>query len=149
MSAVAEQLDEYGMGAWIFATVLGFALFWPLGLATLIYLKCSGRMHAWRYEMRAWKEEARAWKQDYRAAKAEARARWGCGGGWRNSGNEPGRGRRTSGNAAFDEYRSETLRRLEQEQQEFEEYLDRLRAAKDKAEFDAFMAERRGITPAS
>jgi hypothetical protein len=35
------------------------------------------------------------------------------------------------------------LRRLEEEQQEFAAFLDRLRFAKDKAEFDQFMAERR------
>src|SRR4029453_7656357 len=50
---------------------------------------------------------------------------------------------RPSGNRAFDEYRQETLRRLEEEQQEFQEFLARLRMAKDKAEFDLFMAERR------
>ena len=50
---------------------------------------------------------------------------------------------RQSGNRAFDEYRQETLRRLEEEQQEFQEFLTRLRMAKDKAEFDQFMAERR------
>lgn len=49
----------------------------------------------------------------------------------------------SSGNAAFDEYREETLRRLEEEQREFREFLERLRKAKDKAEFDQFMAERR------
>jgi hypothetical protein len=49
----------------------------------------------------------------------------------------------SSGNRAFDEYRSETLRRLEEEQQEFRDFLDRLRFAKDKTEFDQFMAERR------
>ena len=49
----------------------------------------------------------------------------------------------SSGNHAFDEYRSETLKRLEDEQREFREFLDRLRFAKDKTEFDAFMAERR------
>ena len=48
----------------------------------------------------------------------------------------------SSGNRAFDEYRTETLRRLEEEQREFKEFLDRLRHAKDKAEFDQFMAER-------
>jgi Protein of unknown function (DUF2852) len=58
--------------------------------------------------------------------------RWG-GGGYRAS----------SGNRAFDEYRAETLRRLEEEQREFKEFLDRLRHAKDKAEFDEFMSERR------
>lgn len=49
----------------------------------------------------------------------------------------------SSGNAAFDEYREETLRRLEDEQNQFEDYLDRLRQAKDKAEFDQFMEDRR------
>ena len=48
----------------------------------------------------------------------------------------------STGNRAFDEYRAETLRRLEEEQREFKEFLDRLRHAKDKAEFDDFMAER-------
>ena len=48
----------------------------------------------------------------------------------------------STGNRAFDEYRAETLRRLEEEQREFKAFLDRLRHAKDKAEFDQFMAER-------
>ena len=45
------------------------------------------------------------------------------------------------GNRAFDEYRMETLRRLEEEQVEFRNFLDRLRHAKDKEEFDQFMAQ--------
>ena len=49
----------------------------------------------------------------------------------------------TSGNRAFDEYRADTLRRLEQEQGEFQDFLARLRSAKDKTELDRFMAERR------
>jgi Protein of unknown function (DUF2852) len=49
----------------------------------------------------------------------------------------------SSGNRAFDDYRSETLRRLEEEQREFKDFLARLRFAKDRAEFDQFMAERR------
>ena len=47
-----------------------------------------------------------------------------------------------SGNRAFDEYRAATLRRLEDEQHEFVEFLNQLRHAKDKAEFDRFMSER-------
>jgi hypothetical protein len=54
---------------------------------------------------------------------------------------------RPTGNHAFDEYRTETLRRLEEEQREFRDFLDRLRHAKDKAEFDQFMAERRNRPP--
>ena len=47
----------------------------------------------------------------------------------------------SSGNRAFDEYRTETLQRLEEEQVEFKNFLDRLRHAKDKDEFDQFMAQ--------
>ena len=50
----------------------------------------------------------------------------------------------TSGNRAFDDYREETLKRLEEEQREFKDFLARLRFARDRAEFDQFMAERRG-----
>jgi len=49
----------------------------------------------------------------------------------------------SSGNRAFDDYRAETLRRLEDEQREFKEFLERLRFAKDRVEFDQFMSERR------
>jgi hypothetical protein len=48
----------------------------------------------------------------------------------------------TTGNAAFDSYKAEALRRLEDEQQAFEAFLQRLRNSKDKSEFDAFMDER-------
>ncbi len=49
----------------------------------------------------------------------------------------------TSGNRAFDDYREETLKRLEEEQTEFKDFLARLRFARDRSEFDQFMAERR------
>ena len=52
-----------------------------------------------------------------------------------------------SGNRAFDEYRAETLRRLEDEEKEFREFLNQLRFAKDKAEFDDFLANRRPPGP--
>lgn len=51
---------------------------------------------------------------------------------------------RSTGNMAFDSYKEETLRRLEEEQSKFEEFLERLREAKDKAEFDQFMDDRAG-----
>ena len=47
-----------------------------------------------------------------------------------------------TGNSAFDAYKEDTLRRLEEEQSEFEAFLDRLREAKDKAEFDQFIDDR-------
>lgn len=49
---------------------------------------------------------------------------------------------RSSGNTAFDAYKAETLRRLQDEQEAFEAFLQRLRDAKDKTEFDAFMSDR-------
>jgi len=115
---IVEKLDEYGRGAWIALIVLGFALFWPLGLATLFFVLFSGRARGWRLERRG------RWHN--------ARGRWTCGGMY------------SSGNAAFDDYRAQTIRRLEEEQKEFFEYLERLRQAKDKEEFDRFMADRKG-----
>jgi len=49
---------------------------------------------------------------------------------------------KSSGNSAFDAYKSDTLRRLEEEQTSFEAFLQRLRQAKDKSEFDQFMDDR-------
>ncbi len=49
---------------------------------------------------------------------------------------------KSSGNTAFDAYKAETLRRLEEEQDDFQSFLKRLREAKDKAEFDQFMEDR-------
>ena len=49
---------------------------------------------------------------------------------------------RPSGNSAFDAYKADTVSRLEREQMEFENFLERLREAKDKSEFDQFMDER-------
>ena len=48
-----------------------------------------------------------------------------------------------SGNQAFDTYRADAISRLEEEGREFQSFLERLRQARDKAEFDAFMADRR------
>jgi len=49
---------------------------------------------------------------------------------------------RPSGNKAFDEYREATIKRLEEEQEAFTAFLEQLRMAKDRAEFDRFRAER-------
>lgn len=115
---LAERIDEYGKPAWIALMVLGFIIFWPLGLAILAYIIWSGRM--------GWKSRSCAWH----SRRMEGRGTW-----WQPQS--------SSGNRAFDEYREETLKRLEEEQREFKEFLDRLRFAKDKTEFDQFMAERR------
>ena len=42
-----------------------------------------------------------------------------------------------------------TLRRLEDEQREFKEFLKRLRVAKDRAEFDQFMNDRHLDAPSA
>ena len=54
---------------------------------------------------------------------------------------------RSSGNRAFDDYRDGELRRLEEEGREFRAFLERLRRARDKEEFDRFMAENRRTKP--
>ncbi|MEL6608398.1 MAG: DUF2852 domain-containing protein [Pseudomonadota bacterium] len=49
---------------------------------------------------------------------------------------------KSSGNTSFDAYRAELLERLETEQTQFDNFLVRLRDAKDKTEFDSFMEDR-------
>ncbi|MDO9711071.1 DUF2852 domain-containing protein [Paracraurococcus lichenis] len=111
----------------IAAMVLGFIAFWPIGLAVLFFLIGSGRIGG-------------RWSRRYAANQAPGPWAMPGGCGWRGWARQEAP---ASGNRAFDEYRQETLRRLEEEQREFGEFLERLRVAKDKAEFDQFMAERR------
>jgi hypothetical protein len=47
------------------------------------------------------------------------------------------------GNVVFDEYRQETLHKLADEEREFRDFLERLRMAKDRSEFDQFMTARK------
>ncbi len=128
MTGVVTTLDDYGRPAWIAVMVLAFILFWPVGLAILAYMLWSGRMGCgrsgdmsrWQQRMTdRWDNKMQRWGRDFRG------------------------GFQSSGNAAFDDYREDTLRRLEEEQREFREFLDLLRKAKDKEEFDQFMADRR------
>ena len=112
-------LDRKGRMAWIAAMVLGFVIFWPIGLMLVGYITytnrwssnkmfgCAARKHRHHHDRYA----------AFRAAQP-------------------------SGNAAFDSYKSDMLKRLETEQTAFEAFLQRLRAAKDKSEFDAFMEDR-------
>ena len=98
---LAAKLDDLGGPAWIALTVVSFLIWWPLGLVALGYLVGSGRMARWTGC------GARRWQQQGQPSP----------GGWwgmRSS---------SSGNRAFDEYRTETLRRLEEEQREFKEFL--------------------------
>ncbi len=58
-------------------------------------------------------------------------------------------GLNSTGNTAFESYKHETIERLRQEQDDFKAFLERLRQAKDKSEFDQFMAERERHSSAS
>ena len=134
---ITAKLDEFGKPAWIALIVLGFMVWWPLGLVVLAFTIGSGRMGCCGYQGSygghgRWqhKMERMQRKMDWMRAKMS-----GGSGAW--SYGPP------SGNRAFDEYRADTLKRLEEEQREFKDFLERLRMAKDKAEFDQFMAERR------
>ncbi|MGR3497210.1 DUF2852 domain-containing protein [Citreimonas sp.] len=106
-------LDHKGKGAWIAVMVLGFVFFWPVGLAVLAYMIWSKRMFNGSCRSRR--------SGSHRHAMAAMKP---------------------SGNTAFDAYKEETLRRLQDEQAAFESFLERLREAKDKAEFDQFMDDR-------
>ena len=122
-------LDDIGKPAWIALMVVSFILFWPMGLVVLGFLIGSGRMACWTS-----RRGGGNWREGMERMQERA-AQW-C--GPRAAASTP-----SSGNRAFDEYRAETLRRLEEEERHFKEFLDRLRQAKDKAEFDQFMAEMR------
>ncbi len=135
---ILAKLDELGRPAWIALMVLGFLVWWPLGLMVLFFTLGSGRMGCWSHHSVArWQDkmDRMQGKMDRMRSRMEQSGRGFWGGPW---GGPP-----SSGNRAFDEYRTETLSRLEEEQREFQEFLRRLRFAKDKAEFDQFMAERR------
>jgi hypothetical protein len=133
MNEMVMKLDQWGLPAWIGLMVVSFILVWPVGLAVLAFLLWSGRMGCGTHANKGrWptrfantvERKAQEWSNEVRA---------GFGG--------------SSGNKAFDEYRESTLRRLEEEQREFRAFLDNLRHAKDRAEFDEFMANRKNAAP--
>ncbi|WP_417603306.1 DUF2852 domain-containing protein [Primorskyibacter flagellatus] len=113
LSRSEAWLDSKGKGAWIAVMVLGFIFFWPVGLALFAYLIWSKRM----FGKSCRNSRSTVLSQGFKAS-------------------------RTTGNAVFDAYKADTLRRLEEEQEQFESFLERLREAKDKAEFDQFMEDR-------
>jgi hypothetical protein len=150
MDPVTEKLDAFGKPAWIALTVLGFMAWWPVGLGILAFTIGSGRMgcgHHGGYGR--WEHGSEAWQHghdrfQHKMERLQRKMDWlrGKMSGAGPSGGSWNRGP-SSGNHAFDEYRNETLKRLEDEQREFREFLERLRFAKDKTEFDQFMADRR------
>jgi len=136
--------------------ILGFIWWWPVGLLILGYLIARYKFGCWRRPIYAgngpmsentcdWDRHMDRWevrlhrKMERMQEKMERvrgrMERYGSRGGWFGSS--------SSGNRAFDDYRSKTLKRLEEEQREFKEFLERLRFAKDRDEFDQFMTARR------
>ncbi len=118
MTQMVTTLDDMGKPVWVALLVLSFVVFWPVGLALLAFLISSGRLGSHRWH-------ACGGRMSHRRSRT-TRAHWHGG----------------SGNSAFDEYREQALQRLEEEQQEFHEFLKQLRMAKDRTEFDRFMADR-------
>ena len=129
--------------AWTPATialmVLGFVVFWPLGLAMLAYIIWGDRLDGFKRDVN------RATDGIFAGCRksADKAQRWGHGAG--------GMGR--TGNVAFDDWRDKELERLAEERRkldetlaEFDEYARELRRAKDQDEFDRFMANRNRST---
>ena len=123
--------------AWTPATIammiIGFMLFWPLGLGMLAYILWGERLDSMKTDInRATDSFAGNFNRSF-----------GC------------RGRRShrsarTGNVAFDDWREEEISRLEEERRkldemrhEFDEHLRELRRAKDQSEFDDFMNSRK------
>lgn len=127
---------------WSFVTitlmVLGFILFWPLGLAMLAYIIWGDRLDGFKRDVN------RATDGVFAGCRrgADRAHRWG-------------HGSSRTGNVAFDDWREKELERLAAERRkldetlaEFDEYARELRRAKDQEEFDRFMANRSRSTPA-
>ena len=127
--------------AWTPATialmVIGFMVFWPLGLAMLAYIIWGDRLDGFKRDVN------RATDGVFAGCRrgADKAHRWG-------------NGVRT-GNVAFDDWREKELERLNEERrkldearEEFDTYARELRRAKDQDEFDRFMANRSRNTPA-
>lgn len=117
----------------ILLMVVGFIVFWPLGLAMIAYI--------------LWGDRVPEIKRHFTATGENVKREWNgfCG----RDGNSARSGFSASGNAAFDDYRSKELKRLDEERRkldderrEFESYVHDLRRARDKEEFDRFMHER-------
>ena len=123
--------------AWTPATialmVLGFIIFWPLGLAMLAYILWGDRLDDFKRDVNMKTDEV------FR----------GCSGIGRKRRGRHNHYNARTGNVAFDDWREGELKRLEEERrkldtmrEEFDSYMRELRRAKDQEEFDRFMRER-------
>lgn len=110
--------------------VLGFVVFWPLGLAMLAYILFGDRF-------REFKREANG-KMDGMFSRCRS-----------GRSSRMNRHFNDSGNVAFDDWRKGEIERIEAERrkldemrEEFDAYMRELRRARDQEEFDRFMRER-------
>jgi hypothetical protein len=135
----------------IAAVILGFIVFWPIGLGLLLWKLWRSKngqpadivQAARNLEekvMHSWPEKARRWGC---AARRQDAAGWSTA-SWGFQASP-----RSTGNAAFDEWRDGELARLEEErrkleaaEREFADHIESLRRAKDREEFEAFMRAR-------
>ena len=124
-------------------TVIGFVVFWPLGLAMIAYV--------------LWGERIMGWARGGDGACAKfRRAAEDLGRNFREEFSTKGAGvRHPTGNAAFDAWREAQMRRLDEERRKIEEttaafeaHLRAKRGAFDESqqreEFEGFMAGRTG-----
>ncbi|MDR3474225.1 MAG: DUF2852 domain-containing protein [Devosia sp.] len=119
----------------VIAMVLGFIVFWPLGLAVLAYVLWGERFGWSPDRAERWVNRQKQWAGRCRGHSFRRDAGFGS----------------ASGNAAFDAYREEQLKRLDEERrrlddevEQFHDYLRNLHMARDREEFDRFMRDRQG-----
>lgn len=140
------------------AMILGFIFFWPIGLA-ILFLKMWQRRSQHQGELG---EFARERAQDFWNGRNETMRNWPM--NWGSSQrNQQGtttwtpfkNGMNSTGNSAFDDWRQNELARIEEErrkleaaEQEFANYTEDLRKARDREEFERFMSARRNAPPA-
>jgi len=113
--------------------IIGFMIFWPLGLAMIAYILWGDRLEEFKSGVnRRTDGFAKGWSRD-------------CG-SFRNR-------HSGTGNVAFDEWRDAEIERLREERRQLEEmraefdaHLHELRRAKDREEFDAFMKSYKAST---
>eukprot|EP01037_Dinobryon_pediforme_P007579 gene7579-7642_t len=122
----------------IAAIILGFIVFWPIGLALLFWR--LGRDRSWSFRHQWGGNAMNGGSYGWSSA-----SKWG-GACWNRSSFGPINFRH-SGNSAFDDWKSAELARLEEErrkldeaQRAFADHLENLRRARDRAEFESFMA---------
>jgi hypothetical protein len=119
----------------IVGIVFGFFYFWPAAAAYVAWKMLGYPVPA------QWRETIERNVASFGGFKPFAGGSWPSGGAWQSAG---------TGNRAFDDYRRAEIERLENERRrlddearDFRAFVDDLKRAKDREEFDAYMAKRR------